>query len=89
MSTDPKSGHYDAGGIETIEIIRAKLTPEQFYGYCLGNVLKYLCRANHKGDPERDLEKAGVYMGWAREIKNQKPEVRGQRSGMGGHEGKI
>ena len=62
MSIDPKSGHYDAGGIETIDIIRAKLTPEQFQGYCLGNALKYLCRANFKGGPQRDIEKAQVYL---------------------------
>lgn len=63
---DPKSRYYDAGGIEVINIIRAKLTPEQFTGYCLGNVLKYICRANHKGDSARDLEKAAIYLEWAR-----------------------
>ena len=86
MSVDPKSGHYDVGGIETIAIIRAKLTPEQFYGYCLGNVLKYLCRANHKGDPARDLEKAAIYMGWAREL-GQRPEVRSRGSAKTKNEG--
>ncbi len=62
MSIDPKSSHYDAGGIETMEILRAKLTPEQFKGFCLGNALKYLSRANFKGDFKRDIEKAGIYI---------------------------
>lgn len=64
MSTDPMAEYYDAGGIETIEIIRAKLTPEQFRGYLLGNLLKYACRMNFKGCPGRDAEKAGQYAGW-------------------------
>lgn len=64
MSTDPNSTHYDAGGIETIDVIKAKLTPEQFRGYCLGNVIKYGCRLNHKGSAERDAEKLSIYAEW-------------------------
>ena len=30
MSIDPKSMYYDKGGIETMNIVKAKLTPEQF-----------------------------------------------------------
>lgn len=61
MATDEKSTYYDAGGIETIDIIRAKLTKEQFHGYCLGNMIKYTCRAQYKGTFDRDIEKAGMY----------------------------
>ena len=61
MSIDEKSSYYDAGGIETISIIKAKLTKEQFEGYLLGNVIKYSCRFNHKGCPERDAEKIANY----------------------------
>ena len=58
---DAKSRYYDIGGIEVIEIIRAKLTPEQYRGYLLGNVLKYACRMEHKGSAERDAEKMRMY----------------------------
>lgn len=61
MSRDPKSSYYDAGGIETLDIIKAKLTPQQYQGYLLGNVIKYACRANFKGCPARDAEKLAVY----------------------------
>lgn len=61
MSIDKKSNYYDGGGIETIEVMRAKLTPEQFEGFLLGNILKYSCRANFKGCFERDIDKVGVY----------------------------
>lgn len=56
--------HYTQGGIETIDFIRAKLTPEEFTGYCKGNVLKYVSRATHKGGLE-DLRKAGKYIEFA------------------------
>jgi len=63
---DPKSRYYDHGGIEVLDIIKAKLTPEQYQGFCLGNAIKYTCRANHKGDYDRDLEKAEFYAREAR-----------------------
>lgn len=61
MSVDEKSTYYDQGGIETIDIIKAKLTPEQFIGYLLGNIIKYSCRRNFKGCAGRDDEKAATY----------------------------
>lgn len=56
--------HYLSGGIETIDFIRAKLTPEEFEGYCKGNILKYVARATLKGGIE-DLRKAGKYIEFA------------------------
>jgi hypothetical protein len=58
---DPKSRYYDVGGIETLDIIKAKLTPEQYRGFLLGNIIKYACRANHKGNFDRDIEKVRFY----------------------------
>ncbi len=58
---DPKSSYYDVGGITTMDVIKAKLTDEQFKGYLLGNLIKYSCRLNHKGEPKRDAEKAANY----------------------------
>jgi len=67
MSKDPKANYYDEGGIETIEIIKAKLTPEQFTGYCLGNCIKYLCRFNFKETKNmRDIEKSTNYLKFMR-----------------------
>ena len=58
---DPKSRYYGAGGFETLDIIKAKLTPEQYRGFLLGNIIKYSCRANHKGEFDRDIEKVRFY----------------------------
>ncbi len=55
--------HYTFGDIEVIDYIRDKLTPEEFQGYCNGNVMKYISRWRHKGGSE-DLKKARVYLNW-------------------------
>lgn len=52
--------HYTQG-IEVIDILKDKLTPEQFDGFCLGNILKYTMRARHKNGME-DLKKAQWYL---------------------------
>lgn len=53
--------HYKALPKEVIDIIQFTLTPEQFKGYLLGNVMKYRLRAGLKGDAMQDLEKARWY----------------------------
>ncbi len=54
--------HYKVGGIETIDFIEAKLTAEEYRGYLRGNVLKYMSRADHKGDRLENLKKAQWYL---------------------------
>jgi hypothetical protein len=57
--------HYKVGGIETIDFIEAKKL-----GYNLGNVVKYITRADHKGNKLEDLRKAQWYL--TREISTLK-----------------
>lgn len=63
VAPDPVNNpaHYTKGGIETIDFIEAKKL-----GYNLGNVVKYITRADHKGNKLEDLRKAQWYL--AREI---------------------
>lgn len=49
--------HYKVGGIETIDFIEAKSLD-----YNLGNVVKYVTRADHKGNKLEDLRKAQWYL---------------------------
>ena len=56
--------HYTDKQIEVIDYIRDTQTQEEFVGYCLGNVIKYVSRWRKKGGIE-DLRKAQVYLGWA------------------------
>jgi hypothetical protein len=55
--------HYKVGGIETIDFIEAKQL-----NYHLGNVVKYITRADHKGSRLENLKKAEWYL--KREIEN-------------------
>ena len=61
--------HYKVGGIETIDFIQAKLTPEEFKGYLLGNVLKYASRAGHKDNAVQDAGKLAWYANKLAEVK--------------------
>ena len=49
--------HYKVGGIETIDFIEAK-----DLDYHLGNVVKYISRADHKDNKLQNLEKAQWYL---------------------------
>lgn len=49
--------HYKVGGMETIDFIEAK-----GLNYHLGNVVKYITRADNKGNREEDLLKARWYL---------------------------
>jgi hypothetical protein len=65
MST--KNSYYDTGGIAVIDVIRAKLTPEQYQGFLLGNTIKYALRLNHKDQQIADSNKLAEYAVWLNE----------------------
>ena len=54
--------HYTKGGIETIEYLKAKSNAQGFQTYLRLNALKYLSRAEEKGNMKQDLEKASWYI---------------------------
>lgn len=64
--------HYQMAGlsIEVIDVIRSVLGDEKFEGYCRGNVIKYILRADKKNEIE-DLKKARVYLNWEIESKEK------------------
>lgn len=51
--------HYTAGGIETLDYIKAKVS--DYPSYAAGNILKYVSRYEHKNGIE-DLKKAQFYL---------------------------
>lgn len=57
--------HYNIGKIEVIDAIE-----EWGLNFSLGNAVKYIARADHKGKPVEDLEKARWYI--EREIERRK-----------------
>lgn len=63
--TDPvnQPQHYQFfPDLEAIEVIARSTTQEQFYGYCLGNRLKYRLRAGNKDKLEQDIAKSDKYL---------------------------
>lgn len=54
--------HYTNGGIETIDFMKAKLTPEEYRGYLRGSALKYLSRMGNKDASKQEAEKSGWYV---------------------------
>ena len=62
--------HYGGDAVyETIKVLEAWLTPEQFIGFCRGNTIKYQSRAGKKGDCVEDLKKAEFYSAYERDFR--------------------
>lgn len=59
--------HYTQGPIECIDALQSALTVEQFFGFCLGNAIKYCWRAgHHPSGIGQNLDKAIWYLRMAR-----------------------
>ena len=56
--------HYKQGRVEAIEVIEDVVAgaPDAVTGYLVGQTLKYLLRAWHKGNTMQDLQKAAWYL---------------------------
>lgn len=57
LAEAPESSHYKSGEVEPIHLIES-----QRIGFHLGNAIKYCARAEFKGNPTGDLEKAIWYI---------------------------
>lgn len=54
--------HYGGDSTyETIKVLKAWLSPEEYTGFLRGNVIKYLSRAGKKASASQDYEKAAWY----------------------------
>ena len=64
MVNSPK--HYKLRGldIESVDVIKATLTQEEFEGWLKGNAMKYLHRLGKKDDAVQDAKKAMKYLEW-------------------------
>lgn len=61
-------GHYNQNPLECIDAIEGSMSTDEFAGFLKGNVLKYLWRYKHKGNPIEDLKKAEWYLVKLREV---------------------
>jgi hypothetical protein len=53
--------HYKKGAIQPWAYMKSVMTDEEFRGFLVGNVIKYISRYQHK-DGLKDLEKAQHYL---------------------------
>lgn len=70
MSYEDRYRSHDDSSIECIDAIRAALTPEEFVGFCKGNVIKYIWRERDKGRL-MDIGKAAAYINYMLDGKNE------------------
>ena len=64
--------HYTKGNIETIDIMEAKATPEEFKGHLKLTALKYLTRAGHKESELQDAKKTQWYVNrWVKTLEKE------------------
>lgn len=54
--------HYTHGGVETIDYMKAKSTPEEFRGHLRLTAIKYLSRGPYKENAVQDYKKAVWYL---------------------------
>lgn len=53
--------HYNRNGIESVDVLKAYLTPEEYKGYLKGTQLTYLLRSPWKKQEKDDILKAEWY----------------------------
>lgn len=69
-NTPPASKHYHACPIEPIDVMARVLSPDEFRGFLLGNIIKYRLRAGHKDNVLVDFAKARQYEKWYEQFMN-------------------
>ena len=62
MSKVEHPDHYNKANVECIDVV-------ENFNFNLGNIIKYVWRCDHKGEPIEDLKKAQWYL--SREIKRR------------------
>jgi hypothetical protein len=66
--------HYTAGGIETIDYLKAKMSPDEYIGYLRGNIIKYVSRIGIKqGEPPS--KDAGKIVWYAKALEDYIKEI--------------
>jgi len=69
--------HYTQGGMETIDIMEAKATPEEFKGHLKLTALKYLTRAGHKESELQDAKKTQWYVNrWVKTLEKETVNIK-------------
>lgn len=70
LAEDALKAHYANMGIEPLEVLQTLLSRDQYYGFLIGNIIKYAMRQGHKfGEPAtKDATKCRSYLKLLREF---------------------
>ena len=67
--------YYASNGLSPIEAMKQGLiSQEQYSGFIIGNIIKYVVRAGKKGNPIEDLKKAKDYINFYMDVFCMTPE---------------
>ena len=68
--------HYSRLVPQTIQRMQDVLTPEEFQGFCRGNIIKYAERMRYKDDPEKEATKIVDYSKWLlQSLRNERVSI--------------
>lgn len=56
--------HYQVASKQPIEVMQEVMSPEEFQGFCRGNIIKYAMRLGHKDDSVKEAGKIKQYAIW-------------------------
>lgn len=62
--------HYNTSNHQSIEVIQANMTPEEFIGHLKGNIIKYVLRMGRKDDVKKEAAKIRRYAQWLEQAVN-------------------
>lgn len=62
-----KNSHYARLTPQTIQRMQDVLSPEEFQGFCRGNIIKYAERMRYKDEPSKEAAKIEDYARWLKE----------------------
>jgi hypothetical protein len=67
MTREPVK-HYSLPGtnLQVIDVIRAKMTDDEWRKFCWASAVQYTFRLLDKGEPDKDAGKAITYLQWFR-----------------------
>lgn len=69
--TKPIPDRYNVGGFDLMEVMRAKLAPDEYKGFLKACIIKYAFRAAHKGQEAEDYAKLEDYARRLREFEQE------------------
>ena len=79
MESKDGPSYYERIPVQPIEYMHLVMSKEEFRGYCIGNIMKYLSRYGHKDDPQKEAKKVADYARWLFENESSQPlSVRGR-----------